>query len=64
MTKEQLASEKTVLQKNLLFYEGLHGRPVGVLHTHTHTCPEKLSSCTQCSDKSLPYRWPEKNAWL
>ncbi|XP_039504548.1 protein FAM13B isoform X2 [Pimephales promelas] len=28
MTKEQLASEKTVLQKNLLFYEGLHGRPV------------------------------------
>ncbi|KTG47800.1 hypothetical protein cypCar_00001979 [Cyprinus carpio] len=29
MTKEQLASEKTVLQKNLLYYEGLHGRPVG-----------------------------------
>ncbi|XP_016145127.1 protein FAM13B isoform X3 [Sinocyclocheilus grahami] len=28
MTKEQLASEKTVLQKNLLYYEGLHGRPV------------------------------------
>ncbi|XP_056106292.1 protein FAM13B isoform X4 [Rhinichthys klamathensis goyatoka] len=28
MTKEQLASEKTVMQKNLLFYEGLHGRPV------------------------------------
>lgn len=28
MTKEQLASEKTVLQKNLLHYEGLHGRPV------------------------------------
>lgn len=34
MTKEQLASEKTVLQKNLLYYEGLHGRPVG----DTHTC--------------------------
>ncbi|XP_075868452.1 protein FAM13B isoform X2 [Nelusetta ayraudi] len=28
MTKEQLSSEKTVLQKNLLHYEGLHGRPV------------------------------------
>lgn len=28
MAKEQLASEKTVLQKNLLYYEGLHGRPV------------------------------------
>ncbi|XP_056328276.1 protein FAM13B isoform X3 [Danio aesculapii] len=28
MTKEQLASEKTVLQKNLLYYEGLHGRSV------------------------------------
>ncbi|KAK7141558.1 hypothetical protein R3I93_015645 [Phoxinus phoxinus] len=28
MTKEQLASEKTLLQKNLLYYEGLHGRPV------------------------------------
>ncbi|KAI4904141.1 hypothetical protein NFI96_001172 [Prochilodus magdalenae] len=27
MTKEQLACEKTVLQKNLLYYEGLHGRP-------------------------------------
>lgn len=30
MTKEQLASEKTVLQKNLLYYEGLHGRPVSL----------------------------------
>ncbi|KAK3535862.1 hypothetical protein QTP70_021160 [Hemibagrus guttatus] len=28
MTKEQLVCEKTVLQKNLLYYEGLHGRPV------------------------------------
>ncbi|XP_052010422.1 protein FAM13B isoform X2 [Xyrauchen texanus] len=28
MTKEQLSCEKTVLQKNLLYYEGLHGRPV------------------------------------
>uniref|UniRef100_A0A3Q3VSF0 FAM13A-like domain-containing protein n=1 Tax=Mola mola TaxID=94237 RepID=A0A3Q3VSF0_MOLML len=28
MTKEQLSCEKTVLQKNLLQYEGLHGRPV------------------------------------
>ncbi|XP_073342426.1 protein FAM13B isoform X2 [Pagrus major] len=28
MTKEQLSCEKTVLQKNLLHYEGLHGRPV------------------------------------
>ncbi|TSK28126.1 Protein FAM13B [Bagarius yarrelli] len=28
MTKEQLACEKTLLQKNLLYYEGLHGRPV------------------------------------
>ncbi|XP_030621452.1 protein FAM13B [Chanos chanos] len=28
MTKEQLACEKTMLQKNLLHYEGLHGRPV------------------------------------
>ncbi|XP_059371441.1 protein FAM13B-like isoform X4 [Carassius carassius] len=28
MTKEQLADEKTVMQKNLLYYEGLHGRPV------------------------------------
>ncbi|XP_042626321.1 protein FAM13B isoform X1 [Cyprinus carpio] len=28
MTKEQLASEKTLLQKNLLYYEGIHGRPV------------------------------------
>ncbi|XP_051715544.1 protein FAM13B isoform X3 [Ctenopharyngodon idella] len=28
MTKEHLASEKTLLQKNLLYYEGLHGRPV------------------------------------
>nr|XP_019938343.1 PREDICTED: protein FAM13B isoform X4 [Paralichthys olivaceus] len=27
MTKEQLSCEKTVLQKNLLHYEGLHGRP-------------------------------------
>ncbi|XP_029020740.1 protein FAM13B isoform X2 [Betta splendens] len=28
MTKEQLSCEKTVLQKNLLHYEDLHGRPV------------------------------------
>ncbi|XP_015205258.1 protein FAM13B isoform X1 [Lepisosteus oculatus] len=28
MTKEQLSGEKTVLQKNLLFYESIHGRPV------------------------------------
>ncbi|XP_020562044.1 protein FAM13B isoform X6 [Oryzias latipes] len=28
MTKEQLSCEKVVLQKNLLHYEGLHGRPV------------------------------------
>ncbi|CAL9706440.1 unnamed protein product [Knipowitschia caucasica] len=28
MTKEQLSCEKTVLQKNLLHYEGIHGRPV------------------------------------
>ncbi|XP_038849937.1 protein FAM13B-like [Salvelinus namaycush] len=28
MTKEELSCEKTVLQKNLLHYEGLHGRPV------------------------------------
>ncbi|XP_037117146.1 protein FAM13B isoform X5 [Syngnathus acus] len=28
MTKEQLSCEETVLQKNLLHYEGLHGRPV------------------------------------
>ncbi|XP_062331888.1 protein FAM13B isoform X3 [Osmerus eperlanus] len=28
MSREQLSSEKTVLQKNLLHYEGLHGRPV------------------------------------
>ncbi|XP_057205247.1 protein FAM13B isoform X3 [Triplophysa rosa] len=27
MTKEELTCEKTVLQKNLLYYEGLHGRP-------------------------------------
>lgn len=31
MTKEQLSCEKTVLQKNLLHYEGLHGRPVSCL---------------------------------
>lgn len=30
MTKEQLSCEKTVLQKNLLHYEGLHGRPVSL----------------------------------
>lgn len=30
MTKEQLSCEKTVLQKNLLYYEGLHGRPVSL----------------------------------
>ncbi|XP_076877441.1 protein FAM13B isoform X2 [Brachyhypopomus gauderio] len=28
MSKEQLSCEKTMLQKNLLYYEGLHGRPV------------------------------------
>ncbi|KAA0709217.1 Protein FAM13B GAP-like protein N61 [Triplophysa tibetana] len=28
MTKEDLTCEKTVLQKNLLYYEGFHGRPV------------------------------------
>ncbi|XP_065122671.1 protein FAM13B isoform X4 [Paramisgurnus dabryanus] len=28
MTKEELFCEKTVLQKNLLYYEGFHGRPV------------------------------------
>ncbi|KAM9512017.1 protein FAM13B-like isoform 2-T2 [Salvelinus alpinus] len=28
MTKEELSCEKTVLQKNLLHYEELHGRPV------------------------------------
>ncbi|XP_047208777.1 protein FAM13B isoform X3 [Girardinichthys multiradiatus] len=28
MTKEQLSCEKMLLQKNLLHYEGLHGRPV------------------------------------
>lgn len=50
MTKEHLASEKTLLQKNLLYYEGLHGRPVGVLHTHTHkqkNCPHLYSALTK-----------------
>ncbi|MBN3305872.1 FA13B protein, partial [Amia calva] len=28
MTKEHLSCEKTVLQKNLLYYESIHGRPV------------------------------------
>ncbi|XP_053361630.1 protein FAM13B isoform X2 [Clarias gariepinus] len=28
MSKEHLTCEKAVLQKNLLYYEGLHGRPV------------------------------------
>ncbi|XP_056625340.1 protein FAM13B isoform X4 [Triplophysa dalaica] len=28
MTKEDLTCEKSVLQKNLLYYEGFHGRPV------------------------------------
>lgn len=37
MTKEQLSCEKTVLQKNLLHYEGLHGRPVR--YTHPEFCP-------------------------
>uniref|UniRef100_A0A8C1XN13 Family with sequence similarity 13 member B n=1 Tax=Cyprinus carpio TaxID=7962 RepID=A0A8C1XN13_CYPCA len=35
MTKEHLASEKTVLQKNLLYYEGLHGH-------FPHECKERL----------------------
>ena len=35
MTKEQLSCEKTVLQKNLLHYEDLHGRPVTDRH-HRH----------------------------
>lgn len=40
MTKEQLSCEKTVLQKNLLHYEGLHGRPVSLQHLdHLSTRP-------------------------
>uniref|UniRef100_A0A8C1XI10 Family with sequence similarity 13 member B n=1 Tax=Cyprinus carpio TaxID=7962 RepID=A0A8C1XI10_CYPCA len=64
MTKEHLASEKTVLQKNLLYYEGLHGRPVGVslslslshthTHTHTHTdFPHECSSLTKVSSSQV-----------
>lgn len=30
MSKEHLTCEKAVLQKNLLYYEGLHGRPVSI----------------------------------
>lgn len=37
MTKEQLTCEKTVLQKNLLYYEGLHGRPVSLNSYHTYS---------------------------
>lgn len=53
MTKEQLASEKTVLQKNLLYYEGLHGRPVGDTHTYictlnvSHACSALTEVCLQ-----------------
>lgn len=49
MTKEDLTCEKSVLQKNLLYYEGFHGRPVSVLHTQTHT---NSAPSTQCSNRS------------
>lgn len=29
MTKDQIANEKVALQKALLYYESIHGRPVG-----------------------------------
>lgn len=28
MTREQIGAEKVALQKALLYYEGIHGRPV------------------------------------
>lgn len=30
MTREQIGAEKVALQKGLLYYEGIHGRPVSV----------------------------------
>nr|XP_029500533.1 protein FAM13A-like [Oncorhynchus nerka] len=33
MTREQIGAEKVALQKALLYYEGIHGRPVSVLST-------------------------------
>lgn len=30
MTREQIGAEKVALQKALLYYEGIHGRPVSV----------------------------------
>ena len=45
MTKEQLSCEKTVLQKNLLHYEGLHGRPVS--HRHPESFLDLICSVKQ-----------------
>lgn len=34
MTREQIAAEKVALQKALLYYESIHGRPVSVFLMH------------------------------
>lgn len=38
MTREQIGEEKVALQKGLLYYESIHGRPVS-------TPPQLLSPC-------------------
>ena len=36
MSMEQVQEEKLSLQKALLHFEGIHGRPVGDTHTHIY----------------------------
>ena len=59
MTREQIGAEKVALQKALLYYEGIHGRPVSYhtnARTQTHTLRDgwRLTTNTSNPDRYWP----------
>ena len=37
MTHEEMKQEKVAMQKALIYFEGLHGRPVGFLYCYHYS---------------------------
>ena len=51
MTREQIGAEKVALQKALLYYESIHGRPVShppplLFRINKHTQPSTVTQIT------------------
>lgn len=54
MTREQIGAEKVALQKALLYYESIHGRPVS--HLLPHTPPVRTVHLISCQTFGLKRR--------